>query len=120
MSFARDLRLPYPPLLMRILGISVFLWLLVRLAYVLVLLVSVSFFGFLSFEDGLDAALHPVWPSRALLVALAAALVWLQGRIAHEHLLQANFGVRSVWFFAASLVAAGAADLAVQSLVRVF
>ena len=97
---------------------SVLVWLLVRVAYVLVLLVAVEFLGFLSSEQGIDAALEPVWLSRALLVILAGFLVWLQRRSAHEHLLQANFGVRPAWFTAASLLAAAAADVAVQALVR--
>ena len=110
--------LPYPPLLVRVVRISIVVWLLVRVAYVLVLLVAVEFLGFLSSEQGLAAALAPVWPSRALLVMLTGFLVWLQRRSAHEHLLQADFGVRPAWFTAASLLAATAADVAVQALLR--
>lgn len=120
MSLAHHLKLPYPPLLLRVLRISVVVWVLVRITYVVVLLVGVLFFGFLSLEEGIDAALHPVWPSRALLVVLTSFLVWRQRTLDHEHLLQGNLGVRSAWFSAASLFAAGAADLAGQALVRSF
>jgi hypothetical protein len=93
---------------------------MVRVAYVLVLLVGVEFFGFLSTEASIEAALRPVWPSRVLVVALTSFLVWLQRKNAHEHLLQANFGVPSAWFSAASLVTAAAADLTVQALIGSF
>lgn len=110
--------MPHPPLLLRVIRISVAFWLLVRVAYVVVILVSMLFFEVLSSGEGIEAALHPVWPSRVLLVALTAFLVWLHRRAGHEHLLQADFGVMSVWFSAASVLAAGAADLTVQALVR--
>ena len=112
--------LPYPPLLVRVVRTSVIVWLLVRIAYVLVLLTSVELLDFLSHDDGIAAALEPVWTSRALLVIVTAFLVWLQRRNAHEHLLQANFGVRPAWFTSASLLAATAADVAVQAIVRSF
>lgn len=118
MSPARRLKIPYPPLLLRVIRISVAFWLLARVAYVLVLLVGVLFFELLSVGEGIEAALHPVWPSRVLLVALSSFLVWLHRRTGHEHLLQADFGVASVWFGTASLLSAGAADLTVQALVR--
>lgn len=120
MSLAHELKLPYPPLLLRVLRISVVVWVLVRITYVVVLLGGVLFFGFLSLQEGIDAALHPVWPSRVLLVVLTGFLVWRQRTIDHEHLLQGNFGVLPAWFSAASLLAAGAADLTVQALLRSF
>ena len=118
MSSARQLRMPHPPLLLRVIRVSVAFWLLLRVAYVLVILVSVLYFEVLSSGEGVEAALQPVWPSRVLLVALTIFLVWLHRRAGHEHLLQADLGVRPVWFPAASLMAAGAADLTVQALVR--
>jgi hypothetical protein len=94
------------------------MWLLVRAGYVIVLMVGAQFLGLLPLEEAIQAALHPVWPSRLLLVVLTAVLVHLDRKLAHEHLLQANLGVPAVWFSATSLVAAGLSDLTVQALMH--
>jgi len=110
-------KLPYPPLLLRVLRSSMLVWLLARVTYMLVLVMGVETFGLMSPEEGIQSALHPVWLSRLLLVVLTAVLVHLDRGLVHEHLLQANFGVPAVWFPVASLVAAGLSDLTVQALV---
>lgn len=70
---------------------------------------GVPVFELLPPGEGISAALHPTALSRFLLVALTAVLVWLDRRRAHEHLLQANFGVSPLWFWTASLLSAGCA-----------
>jgi fumarate reductase subunit D len=117
MGSERLRRLPYPPLLLRVFRTSVVVWLLARVTYVVVLMVGVLFFGILPVEDGISAAFHPASLSRVTMVALTAVLVWLHRHRAHEHLLQANFGVSSAWFWAASLFAAGILDAAAQALL---
>ena len=112
------MKLPDPPYLLRILRSSTLVWLLTRVTYALVLIIGVLFFPLLSLEEGIQSALHPPWLLRLMLVVLTAGLVQLDRRRAHEHLLQANFGVPAVWFSATSLVAAGLADLTVQALLR--
>jgi hypothetical protein len=84
---------------------------------VLVLIVGATISGMLSLEQAMRYALHPMWPTRLLLVVLTAALVHLDRKWAHEHLLQANFGVPAFWFSATSLVVAGLADVIVQTLL---
>lgn len=118
MSYAHVRKFPYPPLVVRVLRTSAAVWLLARLAYVVVLVVAVYFFGLPS-DEGISAALHPTPLSRGVLVAVTAVLVWLDRRRSHEHLLQANFGVSPLWSATASIVAAGVMDVGVHSLTHV-
>lgn len=117
MSHARGVKLPHPPLLLRVFRSSMLVWLLARGSYALVLIFGAEVFGLMSSDESTQAALHPVWPSRLLLMVLTAVLVHLDRRLAHENLLQADFGVATVWFTATSLVAAGLSDLIVQALL---
>jgi hypothetical protein len=98
---------------------GVLLWVSTRVAYALVVIVGAEIVGLMSPEEALRSALHPVWSSRLLLVALTAGLVHLDRKLAHERLLQANFGVSTAWFVATSLVAAGLSDIGVQALMRI-
>lgn len=116
MNAVHVVKRPYPPLVRRVLRSSVLAWLLVRVAYVFVLFAGTLALG-LSAAYAIESALHPVWPSRVLLVVLAAALVQLDRRLAREHLLHANFGIAAAWFWGTSLVAAGLSDLALQALL---
>lgn len=109
---------PYPPFLLRVTRSSVVVWFLARIMYVLVLMVGV-FLGIMSIEEGMQSALHPVWPTRLLLVVLTAVLIHLDRNFAHEQLLQFNFGVPAIWFSATSLGAAGMSDVIVQALILV-
>ena len=93
-------------------------WLLSRVIYAVVIIFGAEEFGLMSQEEGIQSALHPAWSSRLLLISLTAALVHLDRKLAHEHLLQANFGVSAVWFLVTSLVAASVSDLGVQLLMR--
>ena len=92
-------------------------WLAARVSYALVLILGAQVFGLMSPGESTQAALHPVWPSRLLLMVLTAVLVHLDRRLAHEHLLQANLGVPTLWFTATSLVAAALSDLTMQALL---
>ena len=114
---AASIRLPHPPYLWRVVRRSVGMWLLVRTAYVVVLMACVAFLGLLPFAEGIAAALHPAWAARALLVAIAAVLVWWDRRRFHELLLPANLGVWPGWFWTASLLAGLVLDVAVQTLL---
>lgn len=118
MNDTRVQKLPYPPLLLRVLRTSAVIWLLVRSAYVLLLLVGMGTSGVVG--EGVSAALQPSGLSRILLVALTAVLVWLDRRRAHEHLLPANFGVSPLWFWSASLLAAAVLDLGTHAILGLF
>jgi hypothetical protein len=76
-----------------------------------------ALFGLLPHDEGIALALHPLWVSRAILVALAAFLVWWDRRRAHELLLPANLGAWPGWFWTASLLAALVLDAGVQALL---
>jgi hypothetical protein len=116
-SIAASIRLPYPPYLWKVIRRSVGIWLLARSAYVAVLMAGVAFFDLLPPAEGIAQALHPAWATRALLVALAAGLVWWDRRRSHESLLPANLGAWSGWFWTASLLTASVLDIAVQTLL---
>jgi hypothetical protein len=109
---------PHRPLLLRVIRSSVLIWLLARVMYALIMVIGVLIGGLLSLEAAIQFALHPLWPSRILLVLIAAVLVHLDRAFAHEHLLQANFGVSVGWFWATSFVTATLADLVVQTLLN--
>ena len=96
------------------------MWLLIRSAYVVVLLAGVAFFGLLPFAEGVAAALHPGWVIRAVLVALSAFLVWWDRRRSHELLLPANLGAWSGWFWGVSVLAALVLDVVLQTLLSAF
>ena len=114
-----SLRLPYPPYLWKVVRRSVGMWLLIRIAYVFVLMVAVMF-GLLSFDDGLAGALHPLGAARVALVALAAAGVWFDRMRSHELLLPANLGAWPGWFWTASLLTGLVLDVVVQTLLGGF
>jgi hypothetical protein len=103
--------------MLRVFRSSMLVWLAARVSYALVLVIGAQVFGLMSSDESTQAALHPVWPSRLLLMVLTAVLVHLDRRLAHEHLLQANFGVPTLWFPATSLVAAAVSDLTIQALL---
>jgi hypothetical protein len=108
---------PHPSLLLHTFRASVLVWLLARVAYVLVIMVGADAFGFVAAEQAMAAAMNPVWPSRLLLVAITVVLVHIDRMRAHEPLLQANLGGPGTWFLATSFLAAGMTDLAVQQLM---
>jgi len=112
-----SIRLPYPPYLWKVVRRSAGIWLLVRTAYVVVFMAGVAFFGLLPPAEGIAQVLHPGWATRAVLVVLAAVLVWWDRRRFHELLLPANLGAGSGWFWTASLLTALASDMAVQTLL---
>jgi hypothetical protein len=116
-SVTASIRLPYPPYLWRVIRRSVGIWLLARNTYVVVLMVGVLFFNLLPLDEGLARVLHPGWATRAVLVTVATFVVWWDRRRSHEVLLPANLGAWSGWFWTASLVAALASDVAVQTLI---
>jgi hypothetical protein len=113
---AASLRLPYPPYLRKVVRRSAGMWLLVRIAYVMVLVAGAGLFG-LPPAEVIALALHPVWAGRVVLVALAAFLVWWDRRRSRELLLPANLGAWPGWFWTASLLAALVLDLGVQTLL---
>lgn len=117
---AAPLRLPYPPYLWKVFRRGAGIWLLVRIAYVMVFIAGAAFFGLLSPAEVIALALHPVPAARAVLVALAAVLVWWDRRRFHELLLPANLGAWPGWFWTASLLAALVLDVAVQTLLAAF
>lgn len=108
---------PYPPYLWQVVRRSVGIWVLARSADVVVLMAGVGFFGLLPLAEGIAQALHPGWATRAVLVVLAAVVVWWDRRRSHELLLPANLGAWSGWFWTASLLTALVMDLAVQTLL---
>ncbi|HEV2121956.1 MAG TPA: hypothetical protein VGW38_04160 [Chloroflexota bacterium] len=114
---AASIRLPYPPYLWKVIRRSVGIWLLVRSAYVVVLMVGVALFDLLPLAEGTALVLHPAWATRAVLVALATVLVWWDRRRSHELLLPANLGAWSGWFWTASLLTALVLDVAIQTLL---
>jgi hypothetical protein len=93
------------------------IWVLARSADVVVLMAGVVFFGLLPLAEGIAQALHPGWATRAVLVVLAAVVVWWDRRRSHELLLPANLGAWSGWFWTASLLTALVMDMAVQTLL---
>lgn len=109
-------RLPYPPYLWKVVRRSVGIWLLVRSAYVLVLMAA-AMFGLLPFDEGIAAALHPLGPARVVLVALAAVGVWWDRRRSHELLLPANLGAWPGWFWSASLLTGLVLDVGIQTVL---
>jgi hypothetical protein len=112
-----SIRVPYKSLLFRTLRAGMFLWLLVRAAYVVVLMTG-SQTGLFTAADATEFALRPVVAARLLLVFIAAALVHIDRQRAHELLLQANFGVSTRWFTMAAMGGAGIADLTAQTILR--
>ena len=118
-SIAASLRLPYPPYLWGVIRRSVGIWLLVRVAYA-GLMVAMELFGLLPTDEGTALALHPLWAARAVLVALAAVLVWWDRRRSHELLLPANLGAWPGWFWTASLLTALVLDVGIQALLAAF
>jgi hypothetical protein len=116
---AASIGLPYPPYLRKVIRRSMGIWLLVRTAYVGVLLAAGAF-GLLPFADGVALVLHPLRVTRMVLVALAAFFVWWDRMRAHELLLPANLGARPGWFWAASLLTALVLDGVIQTLLAAF
>lgn len=114
-----SIRLPYPPYHWKVIRRSAGMWLLVRIAYVFVLM-AVVVFGLLPSAEGTALAIHPLWVTRVLLVALTAVFVWLDRRRSHELLLPANLGAWPGWFWTASLLTGLVLDMAVQTLLSVF
>lgn len=114
---AASIRLPYPPYLWKVIRRSVGIWLLVRSVYVVVLMAGVESFDLLPPAEGIVLVLHPTWATRAVLVALAAVLMWWDRRRSHELLLPANLGAWSGWFWTASLLTALVSDVVVQTLL---
>lgn len=112
-----SIRLPYPPYLWKVIRRSVGIWLLARSAYVVVLVTGAAFFGLLPPAEVIALVLHPLWATRAVLVALAAVGVWWDRRRFHELLLPANLGAWPGWFWTASLLTALALDVVVQTLL---
>jgi hypothetical protein len=94
------------------------MWVLVRVAYVIVLLVGSEVIGFVGGGDALNFARWPAPPTRVLLIVMAAILVHIDRVRAHEQLLSVNFGISSRWFVATSLLAAAIADSVLQLLLR--
>lgn len=117
---AASIRLPYPPYLRKVIRRSVGIWLLVRSAYVMVLMAGAAFFDLLSPPEVTALVLHPGWGARAVLVAVAAVLEWWERLRFHELLLHANLGAWPGWFWVASLLTALVMDLAVQTLLAAF
>jgi hypothetical protein len=115
---AVSIRLPYPPYLWKVVRRSAGMWLLVRMAYAGTLMAAVAF-GLLP-PEGIAEVLHPVWPTRILLVALTALFVWWDRRRSHELLLPANLGAWPGWFWTGSLLAASVMDIAVQAILAAF
>jgi hypothetical protein len=114
-NLAASLRLPYPSYLWKVVRRSVVMWLLVRIAYAGVIMAAVAY-GLIP-PEGIAEVLHPVWPTRILLVALTAFFVWWDRRRAHELLLPANLGAWAGWFWTGSLLAALVVDVAVQAVL---
>ncbi len=108
------LRFPYPPYLREVIGRSVALWVAVRIMYVVVLLVGAAS---MARGEALGFALNPAWPTRMLLVALVASLVWWDRRRSHELLLPANLGTAPAWFVVASLATGAVLDVSVQHVL---
>jgi hypothetical protein len=94
------------------------MWVVLRVAYVIVLLTGAEVIGLFDGADALEFAKRPVPAARVLLMILAAALVHIDRVRAHEHILSANLGVSSSWFIAASLLAAAIADSMLQLLLQ--
>ncbi|HVH12160.1 MAG TPA: hypothetical protein VM759_03860 [Longimicrobium sp.] len=92
------------------------IWLLVRVAYVGVLMAAM-FVGLLPEAEGTVLVLHPTWMTRGLLVALTSILVWLDRSRSSELLLPANLGAWPGWFWTASLLTALVLDITVQALL---
>lgn len=111
---AASLRLPYPPYLRKVIRRAVGMWILIRIAYVFVVMAAMMF-ALIEFEQGIAAALHPHGAMRAVLVAMAAVLVWWDRRRSHELLLPANLGAWPGWFWTASLLTGLALDVMVQT-----
>lgn len=111
------IRLPYPPYLWRVVRRGAGIWLLVRSAYVVVLMVGVGAFDLFPSAEGAALVVHPSGATRAALVTITAILVWWDRRRSHELLLSANLGAWEGWFWTASLLGALAMDMAVQSLL---
>lgn len=118
--FQHRVGLPYPPYLRQVIRRSVWTWVLVRILSIVVIIAAAAFLDFLPPDQVIAAALHPAWAIRIGLVALAAALVWIDRRRFHELLLPANLGVWPGWFWIASLLAAAVLDVAVQTLLAAF
>lgn|GEM_PF-3205833 len=116
---AASLRLPYPPYLRKVVRSSAGLWILVRIAYVVVLIIA-AFSGLLPLDEAIALVLHPLGMIRALLVAFAGVLVWGDRSRAHELLLPANLGAWPGWFWAASLLTGLVLDVAVQAVLAAF
>ena len=119
-STAASIGLPYPPYLRKVIRRSAGMWLLVRCAHVVALLVAAASSDLIPPAEGVALALRPGWATRSVLVGLAAVLVWLDRRRSHELLLPANLGAWSGWFWGASLLTALASDIAVQTFLAAF
>lgn len=117
---AASLGLPHPPYLLRVIRRSAGLWLLVRCGYVVVLAVAASSSDLLTPAEAVASGLQPNVVTRAVLVAVAAFLVWWDRKRAGELLLHANLGARPVWFWAAAILTASVLDIVVQTLVAAF
>jgi hypothetical protein len=114
---AASIRLPYPPYLWQVIRRSAGIWLLARSAYVVVLMAGVGFFNLLPPSEGIARVIHPGLATRAVLVALAAVLVWWDRRRSHELVLPANLGAWPGWFWTDSLLTALLLDLAIQTFL---
>jgi hypothetical protein len=116
-GLAASIRLPYPPYLWKLIRRSAGIWLLVRSAYAVVLMVGVASFNLLPLAEGIGLVLHPGWAMRGVLVALATGMVWWDRCRSLELLLPANLGAWPGWFWTTSLLSALAMDVAIQTLL---
>ncbi|WP_420128035.1 hypothetical protein [Longimicrobium sp.] len=112
---AASIGLPYPPYLWNVVRRSAGMWLLARIAYVVVFMAGAAFLGALSPAEVIALVLHPLWTMRVVLVVLAAIAVWWDRRRAHELLLHANLGTWPGWFWTASLLTALVLDVVLQA-----
>ena len=111
--------LPYPPYLRKVIRRSAGMWVIVRCAWVAVV-IGGMLFGSMRLPEALGAALHPGWSTRTILVAVATFLVWWDRRRFRELILHGNLGAHPGWFLGTSLLAASVLDIVVQTLPEVF
>ena len=109
--------IPHPPLLLRTLRSSVVVWLLVRVAYVFVLMAGSATIGLFTSAEVTEFALHPTIPSRLLLLIITALLLHVDRRRAHEYILQSTLATSARWFTATSLAGAAIVDLLTQAVL---
>jgi hypothetical protein len=113
---AASIGLPYPPYLRKVIRRGAEMWVLLRCAYVIIMMGAASA-RLISSPEAVAAALHPYGSTRVVLVALAAFFVWWGRRRSRETLLPANLGTRPSWFWGSSLLGAAGMDLVVQTVL---